>query len=326
MEASEVPVLFLAFNRPDTTARVMEAIRAARPQRLYIAADGPRDGQSREAERCAEVRGLATRVDWPCKVRTLFRQSNLGCRQAVSSAITWFFDQESEGIILEDDCLPSKSFFPYCAELLTRFRDDQRIMCITGNNFQRDMNGYPYSYYFSKYNHIWGWATWRRAWLCYDDTMNLYPKFVDYNSFKALSSSCEFLDYWKGELDKVYQRTLDTWDYVWMFSCWANSGLTCTPRVNLVSNIGFGDDATHCLASNSNCSNLSRFDIEIPLMHPPLIVSNTDADAYVTENIFNISHSRGSRRSAALNTIKSGIRRSLNLIGMSQTGRYRPLT
>jgi hypothetical protein len=295
----------------------MEAIRAARPERLYVAADGPRDGKAGEVDRCAKVRELATRIDWPCEIRTLFRASNLGCRHAVSGAITWYFEQESEGIILEDDCLPSPSFFPYCAELLRRYRDDQRIMCITGNNFQRDMNHYPYSYYFSNYNHIWGWATWRRAWGCYDDTMKLYQEYVDYNFFKSLSSLHGFCDYWKAELDKVYHRTLDTWDYVWMFSCWANNGLTCTPRVNLVSNIGFGPDATHCHDSSSSSSNLSRFDIEFPLRHPPLIVRNADADAHVTENVFKIVSKPASNRGGTLNLMKRGVRRGLRLIRTS---------
>lgn len=294
----------------------MDAIRAARPQRLYVAADGPRDGKAGEEERCAEVRRIATQVDWPCEVRTLFRERNLGCRNAVSSAITWFFEQEPEGIILEDDCLPSQSFFPYCAELLKHFRDDERIMCITGNNFQASMNGYHYSYYFSKYTHVWGWATWSRAWRCYDDTMKLYPEYVDYDFFKSLSCSRGFVDYWKGELDKVCRRTLDTWDYVWLFSCWANSGLTCTPRVNLVSNIGFGPDATHC-RYNSSSSNLSRRDIALPLKHPPLIVINADADAHVTANVFNILPNPASSRGGTLNLMKRGVRKGLRLIGTS---------
>jgi hypothetical protein len=292
----------------------MDAIRAARPQRLCVAADGPRDCKAGEAQLCAEVRRLATDVDWPCEVRTLFRERNLGCRHAVNSAITWFFDQEPEGIILEDDCLPSQSFFLYCAELLRRFRDDERIMSITGCNFQQDMNGYPYSYYFSNYNHVWGWATWRRAWQCYDDTMKFYPEYVSYNFLRSLSSSPGFIDYWKAELDKVYHRTLDTWDYVWTFSCWANSGLTCTPRVNLVSNIGFGPGATHCLDSNSSSSNRSRFDIELPLKHPPLIVRNADADAHVTQNHFNVLRSPASSNGGALNLMKRSIRKGLRLI------------
>jgi hypothetical protein len=293
----------------------MDAIRAARPQRLYVAADGPRDDKAGEAQVCAEVRRLATDADWHCEVRTLFREHNLGCRHAVSSAITWFFEQEPEGIILEDDCLPSQSFFPYCVELLKRFRDDQRIMCITGCNFQRDMSGYPYSYYFSNYVHVWGWATWRRAWRSYDDTMKFYPEYVDYNFFKLLSGSHEFVAYWKREFDAVYDRTLDTWDYVWLFSCWANSGLTCTPRVNLVSNIGFGPNATHTHDHKSNSSNLPRFAIETPLKHPPLIVRNHQADAYVTENVFNIPCNTPSRRDKALNLMKRGVHKGLRLFG-----------
>ena len=309
-----VPVLLLVFNRPGTTKLVIDAIRTAHPQRLYVAADGPRDHKAGEAQLCAEVRRLATDIDWPCEVRTLFREHNLGCRDAVSSAITWFFEQEPEGIILEDDCLPSQSFFPYCVELLKRFRDDERIMCITGCNFQQDMSGYPYSYYFSNYVHVWGWATWRRAWRRYDDAMKVYPEYVDRNFFRSLSHSSGFCNYWKGELDKVYYRKLDTWDYVWLFSCWANSGLTCTPRVNLVSNIGFAPDATHCHYSESNMSNLPRFNIETPLKHPSLIVRNADADAYTSENVFYIALNSAPSRNAALSLMKRGLRKCLRAI------------
>src|SRR5262249_17348584 len=152
----------------------------------------------------------------------------------------------------------SLSFFPYCAELLARFRDDDRIMSITGCNFQKDMKGYPYSYHFSEYHHVWDWSTWRLSWRYYDDTMKLYHDYDDYDFLKSVSCSRSFFSYWKREFDQVYHRTLDTWDYVWLFSCWANSGLTCTPRVNLVSNIGFGADATHTHDSNSSSSNVPR--------------------------------------------------------------------
>lgn len=173
------PVLFLVFNRAHTTVRVFEAIRQARPARLYVAADGPRPVREGEAERCAEVRRIATNVDWDCEVHTLFRDENLGCRHAVSSAITWFFVYEEEGIILEDDCIPNQSFFLYCAELLERYRDDERIMCITGDNFQKTMEGYPFGYYFYIYNHCWGWASWRRAWSHYDaDLVTFDPKYA----------------------------------------------------------------------------------------------------------------------------------------------------
>src|SRR5262249_47548369 len=184
---TKVPVLFLVFNRPETTARVMEAIRAAGPERLYVAADGPRDSKTGEAEHCAEVRQLAMNVDWPCDVRTLFRDRNLGCRRAVSSAITWFFEQEPEGIILEDDCLPSFDFFPYCAELLERYRDDERVMAICGSAYADVSSDYPHSYYFSYYADMWGWATWRRAWLHYDNRMDRWPVFKARGGLDALA-------------------------------------------------------------------------------------------------------------------------------------------
>ena len=151
----QAPALFLVFNRPDTTARVFEALRAARPARLYVAADGPRPNREGEAARCDDVRRIATQVDWPCKVTTLFRDRNLGCRIGVSTAIDWFFEHEEEGIVLEDDCLPSTSFFPYCAELLARYRHDERVMCVSGDNFQLGREVTQYSYYFSRNIHCW---------------------------------------------------------------------------------------------------------------------------------------------------------------------------
>ena len=212
-------ILFLVFNRPDTTAPVFEAIRAARPPRLYVAADGPRPEQPGESERCEQARRIATAIDWPCDVRTLFRDGNLGCRDAVSGAITWFFKCEEQGIILEDDCLPAASFFGFCDELLERFRDDERVMCITGNNFQEDMAGYPYSYYFSRYAHIWGWASWRRAWNLHDWTLKGLDDFMAVGALQALSSTPGFSEYW-GRWFQQVRDGLDAWDFHWLLSCW----------------------------------------------------------------------------------------------------------
>lgn len=168
-------VLFLVFNRPDTTRKVFEAIRAAKPQRLYVAADGPRMGSACEAGCCAEVRRIVTDVDWLCDVKFLFREQNLGCKMGPYSGISWFFEHEEEGIIIEDDILPLPSFFPYCDELLERYRDDERVGLISGSNIIYKHYRIQDSYFFSQYSLIWGWASWRRAWQTYDIHMHQWP-------------------------------------------------------------------------------------------------------------------------------------------------------
>ena len=178
-------VLFLVFNRPETTKQVFEAIRQAKPPRLYVAADGAREGKPGESERVEQVRQIATEVDWPCEVKTLFRDKNLGCKQAVSSAIDWFFDNEEQGIILEDDCLPHPDFFTFCETLLKRYATDERVWVITGDNFQDGQKRGDGSYYFSRYNHVWGWASWRRAWSKRDMSIKFWPKWKVSPEWKA---------------------------------------------------------------------------------------------------------------------------------------------
>jgi hypothetical protein len=271
-QVTEVPVLFLVFNRPDTTARVMEAIRAARPERLYVAADGPRDGNAGEAESCAEVRRLGTQIDWRCKVRTLFRERNLGCRHAVSSAITWFFEQEPEGIILEDDCLPSIDFFPFCADLLERYRDDERVMTICGSAYADSGTDYPSSYYFSYYADMWGWATWRRAWQHYDCRMTRWPAFKAQGGLEALAAGRPWHSaYWAALFDATYEQRIDTWDYPWIYTVIEQGGLACCPARNMISNLGWGADATHTFVSTYEgnvLANRPHAKLEFPLVHP----------------------------------------------------------
>lgn len=199
-----------------------------------------------------------------------------------------FFENESEGIILEDDCVPSVSFFRYCTELLEYYRDDKRIMCVTGDRFAPVNKAEGHSYYFSHYAHCWGWATWDRAWRLYDDTMRAYPEWIKTNRFEQMSQLPGFAKFWRQQLDQSYQKKLQAWDYAWSFSCWSNGGLTCTPKANLVSNIGFGLGATHCTQKNSHWANLPKFEMEFPLVHPSSIVRNAETDDYVGKNVFKI--------------------------------------
>jgi hypothetical protein len=276
-----VPVLLIIFNRPDTTKEVFEAIRKAKPPRLYVAADGPRPGVKSDVIKCREARQIVDRVDWDCEVKTLFRESNLNCGIAPSSAFTWFFEHEEEGIILEDDCLPSQSFFWYCQELLERYKNDYRVMHIGGNNFlqgwQKDRD---YSYYFSRSGHIWGWATWRRAWKHFDFNISLYPKLKQKDYFSNFFLNWPEKFYRLRKFDKTVNKNgkVDWWDYQWDFARYIHSGLAIVPKVNLVKNIGFGDIATHTTNGETYTAKMEAAEIELPLQHPPFLIRDVESE------------------------------------------------
>ena len=284
-------VLFLVFNIPDTTRQVFEAIRQAKPPRLYVAADGPREGKLGEVERVKEVRTIALAVDWPCKVKTLFRDKNLGCKEGVSSAITWFFEQEKQGIILEDDCLPHLDFFSFCENLLDRHYSDERIFSITGDNFQNGIWRGDASYYFSKYTHVWGWASWRRAWKYYRGDINFWPKWKTSDAWKKYNFDKIERRYWQKIFDSCYSKQIETWDYQWVASTWYKNGLTATPNVNLVSNIGHREDATHTHDKNSPLAEMKTNTL-IELQHPKAIAQDIDADHYTFIHAINYRNPR----------------------------------
>jgi hypothetical protein len=278
-------VLFLIFNRPDTTQQVFDEIRKAQPSQLFVAADGPRKDRHADYELCKKTREIIQKVDWDCRVSTLFRDENLGCKYAVSSAIDWFFSNVEEGIILEDDCVPDQSFFPFCQELLEKYRNDKRVMMISGDNFQFGRKRTDYSYYFSRYCHIWGWATWRRAWVHYDVEMKLWPKVKQFDLIKDFLQDSGAENYWKRIFDKTYSNKINTWDYQWVFACWTQNGLSIAPNINLISNIGCDSSATHPSTDSCN-SNIPANRIDIPLRHPEFIIRNTSADKYTQKYVF----------------------------------------
>ncbi len=286
----DVPVLLLIYNRPDTVAKVMDALRQIKPKHLYVAADGPRATRPDERLKTEAARGIATAIDWPCEVKTLFREENMGCRRAVSGAIDWFFEEVEEGIILEDDCVPDPSYFRFAQELLARYREDKRVMVIAAKHFQGASHQPPYSYFFSRYNHCWGWASWRRAWHLYDREMSLWPALRDTDWLLGVGNgSRQFQQYWAQIFDRAYEEKVDSWAYRWTFSCWAQNGLSIQPARNLVTNIGFGVDASH---TNGN-SNLERYSIwesmDFPLAHPPCMVRDVAADTWSDRYLFGIS-------------------------------------
>jgi hypothetical protein len=279
----ETPIAFLIFRRPDLTSRVFEAIRQAQPRQLFVIADGARN----EAEEvlCQQARAVTEVVDWDCEVFRNYADENLGCRKRVSSGLDWVFAQVEEAIILEDDCLPHPSFFRYCQELLEYYREDERIWCISGDNFQDGQWRGDGSYYFSNYNHCWGWATWRRAWQNYDHDLANWGKFRDGQYLNSILDSELEVNYWHNIFEQLYKiGEPNTWDYPWTFTCWQNSGLTLLPNVNLVSNIGFRSDGTHTLGESS-LANLPAQDIG-DIRHPSFLVRDHLADEYSFDYAF----------------------------------------
>lgn len=277
------PVAFIIFNRPDTTERVFTEIRKAQPSKLLVIADGPRMDRPGEAEKCAQTRAIIDKVDWDCEVLKNYSDENLGCGARISTGISWVFDQVEESIILEDDCVPHPSFFQFCQELLEKYRYDDRIMQISGDNFLFGKGNTDYSYYFSMFSHpvsIWGWASWRRAWEKYDFDIKLWPEIRDGELLKNYLGDNRFSDNWTKIFDDVYSRKF-TWDYQWTFCRWIQNGLCLVPSQNLVSNIGWGIDATHTVTANTIWENIPCEEIEYPLKHPPYILCDHNADRLV---------------------------------------------
>lgn len=274
------PVLFIIFNRPETTQIVFDAIRNIKPSRLYVAADGPRPTVGTDVTRCAQARKIIEQVDWNCAVKTQFRDKNLNCGVGPSTAMTWFFENEEEGIILEDDCLPSESFFWFCRELLEKYRNDSRVMHIGGNNFLDGLTNDSDSYYFSRSGHIWGWATWRRAWKCFDYNIALYEKVKESGFFDKYFLNWMEKSYRLRKLDATAAKrgSVDWWDYQWDFARYINSGLAIVPQKNLVKNLGFGEGATHTTDGGSKNASLAALDLEFPLKHPATVIRDVEND------------------------------------------------
>lgn len=283
-------VLFIIFNRPDTTKQVFEAIRQAKPPRLYVAADGPREDRPGETGKCVEARRIVDeKIDWPCQVHRLYREKNLGCKIGVSSAIHRFFENEEEGIILEDDCLPSQSFFLFCGELLERFREDTRISSISGSHPFADGIDVEESYFFSKYSRIWGWATWKRAWKHNDVNIKYWPELKAAKRHYAFFNAKTETRYWEKIWDDCYKGLIDTWDYQWFLSKLKQNSLTVVSANNLVSNIGFRADSTHTNKGKNDLSNAIALELGFPLRHPPQVFASDKKDMYVSNTYYNRS-------------------------------------
>ena len=325
MNPADTPLLLIAWRRPHTLRQVIDAIRPVAPTRLFVACDGPNPERPGEAEKVAATRQVIEQeIDWPCQIERLYSDVNQGCRLGVSRAISWFFEHVEEGIILEDDCFPHPDLFSYCTTLLERYRHDTRVWCISGSNFQNGQLRGDGSYYFSRYPHIWGWATWRRCWQHYDAQLSGWPELRDSALFPSVVEDALERNYWSA----IWQRLVDegqpdTWDYQWTFTCMANGGLTALPNRNLVRNVGFDADATHTSYAQASPDRAARFvvdstttlrGLEFPLTHPSFLLRHAAADRFEFEHKLGGLDMRRQRR--LHRRLINGLRRRLPRFGV----------
>jgi hypothetical protein len=277
------PVAMVIFNRPDTTEKVFAEVRKAQPPKLLIIADGARSGREGEAERCEEARSIVlNNVDWDCEVLTNFAPQNLGCRGRVSSGLDWVFQTVEEAIILEDDCLPHPTFFQYCQEMLERYRFDERIGVISAANF-RIKRETQYSYYFSRIHPITGWASWRRVWQHYDIGMKRFPEVRDNGLLAEMLGDDFSVKYWTKVFQSAYDGNESTWDYQLTFAVWLQGQLGIIPNANLITNIGFGEGATHITDADHPTANVPIEAMQFPMQHPPYVIREMSFEKYVQD-------------------------------------------
>lgn len=285
MKFFDTPILLIIFNRPDTTIQVFEAIRLIKPKSLYIFADGPRIGRKFDKELCQQAREIIRKVDWDCKVYLNFNETNLGCGPGPTSAIDWFFHNEEQGIILEDDCVPSMDFFLFAEKMLVKYKDNTKVMHISGSNLSDVGNDGNSDYFYSKYPIPWGWATWKRAWNEFDFRLENWSSDEEHNLFLKDINLAETL-FWKRLWQSIKKgRCKDVWDAQWIYACMRNKALAVTPTVNLIKNIGFGASATHHKKEQPYL-NKEYKNLALTITPPPKITPNKLYDAYILKLLF----------------------------------------
>ncbi len=277
------PVALVFFKRPDTLARVLNVVRQVRPSTLFVIADGPRADHPDDALAVTNARALIEQIDWDCEIHKNYAETNLGNKRRVESGLDWVFAHTDRAIILEDDCVPHPTFFRFCAELLERYVDEPRVMGISGNNFQAPGDS-PYSYHFSRYPLVWGWATWRRAWAHDDPDMRAWQSLRSGGWLSTQFDNVLAMRYWDYHFQQTSERR-HTWDYAWFYSTLLHNGLHIMPRVNLVSNIGFAPDAFNTRNVNDAHANVPALPMEFPLHHPPAVERHLAADIMTEETV-----------------------------------------
>lgn len=279
-----VPILILTFNRPNHTSKLADILRKYKVSKIYVSSDGPRDGNKKDVKMVKQTRGLFKNDRWPeSDIHVKFEDENLGCKKAVSKAITWFFQHVEQGIILEDDCLPNESFFSFCEQMLDRYKGDDRIMHISGTTFiGKNSDWITDDYYYSCYPHCWGWATWKKSWERFDYDMKNWPLFKKSGFIENFIYNKIGARKWTEVFDTTHADKNSSWAYRWTYSCWENNGLSVHPKYNLVQNIGFDEHATHTKYSSNHHSD-NRKELDPPYKKPPFLVRDHRLDNYIED-------------------------------------------
>jgi hypothetical protein len=280
------PILLRFFNRPDKTKKVIDILRKVKPSIIYLYGDGPRNYKGHQEHKLVEQsRIIATQINWKCKIKKKFMDHNLGGPKAGYDSISWFFSSENQGIILEDDCIPNTDFFKFCDELLEYYKDDHRVGHVTGSNFQNGNIRGDATYYFSKYTHTWGWASWRRSFLNWKLILKNWSEIKKSKLLEKYYNDKFEKKYWEKIFDDLNNGISVHWDYSWMLKQWIDGSLTATPNKNLVINIGYDESATHELDPTSELRNLKLEKIE-NIIHPDEIKVNTLADIFAFDFVY----------------------------------------
>lgn len=285
--STPLPVLIVAFNRPDRLAKVLEHLPRERISSIYVAMDAPRPGSVEDVYACKAVNQLVSNTPLGVPIFKLEHETNLGAGRAVPAAISWFFSHEEEGIILEDDCQPRPDFFQFSAEMLSTYRDEPTVMMISGNNHNFQTQRPADSYQFSRHGHIWGWATWRRAWDLYDHSMAAWPSLRRSTWLKDVCGGHRDAErYWRWIFDETRKDKFDAWDYRWTFAMWKEGGVSIVPPRNLVENTGFDDRSTHTVTAPDWYKRIPRGALQFPLRHPASVEADDNADRWTDIHIF----------------------------------------
>jgi len=286
----QVPVVVIIFNRPYLAKRLVQELALVQPSSIYVISDGPRANVPEDLRKVHAARQIFETLPWPCRIHKNYAEKNLGCMLRVSSGLDWVFESEESAIILEDDCIPSESFFEFCREGLARYRDESQVMSISGTRLCPTGIGENNSYSFSKYCVSWGWATWADAWACYDKDLKQYERIRRSGLMSKILGGMRQALYWRVILRRVARGDINSWAYRWNVTHWIWNGLSMIPTTNLVLNVGVGNDATHTKEQNDFLMR-PALELQFPMIHPDSITCDNELDEWIEDNVYSKSPS-----------------------------------